>query len=125
LPFVNDENIADAELLLRRVPGLWWVFDNNLGRRRPTTAAFHDVEMSVARELVMRANGKLPTAVLDGHEGFGLVSITAHLARQLGQAVASDPLPDQPEHAIVYGRKSDGGRKRLSRDCVCIVDPEG
>ncbi|MGH8188399.1 MAG: hypothetical protein ACREUC_17705 [Steroidobacteraceae bacterium] len=123
MPFVNDDTIANAESLLRRVPGRWWVYDDNLGRRRPTTAAFDDIEMSVALETTLRARGYPPTAVLNSHEGFGLVSITAGLAREHGQAVARDPLPDDPAHAIVYGRKTDAARKRFSRECVCIVDP--
>lgn len=123
MSFVNDETIADTDQLLRRVPGNWWVDDENLGRRRPTSAAFDDKEMSVALESSLRGRGEQPMAVLRGHEGFGLVAITAGLARQLGQAVARDPLPNDPDHAIVYGKKTKSVQKRLSRECLCILDP--
>lgn len=117
LPFVDDDSIPSTEQLLRRVPPAWWVFDSNLGRRRPTSAAFDDPEMSVAIQSSLLARGEPVTKVLRGHEGFGLVSITAGLVRQLGQGVAKDPLPEDPDHAVVFGRKTDGTRRRLSKDC--------
>lgn len=123
MPFVNDDTIADSEQLLRRVPGDWWIYDENLGRRRPSTAAFDDLEMSVALESSLRSRGESTTAVLRGHEGFALVSITAQLARELNQAVARNPLPGDPDHAVVYGKKTDGARKRMSRQCLCMFDP--
>jgi hypothetical protein len=79
--------------------------------------------MSVVLAASLRASGEALTSVLHGHEGFALVSITAQLARQLNQAVARNPLPNDPHHAIVYGKKTDGARKRMSKECLCVLDP--
>jgi hypothetical protein len=123
LPFVNDDTVADAERLLRRVPPYWWIYDGNLGCLRPTTAAFDDEEMSVALASSLLECNQALTSVLAGHDQYALVAITAGLARHCNQAVARDPLPDQPHHAVVFGKKPRSVLKTFKRQCVCIFDP--
>lgn len=125
MPFDNDDTIADAERLLRRVPPLWWIFDDNLGCHRPSTAAFDAEEMSVSLASSLVAFWQPLTTVLAGHEGYALVAITAGLARQGGQAVARDPIPENPHHGVVFGKKPRSLRNAFKRQCECIYDPFG
>jgi len=47
------------------------------------------------------------------HLGYSLVRFTAQSARDRGFAVVSEPLPDNPAHAEVIGKKTPGGANAL------------
>ena len=79
--------------------------------------------MSVVLADMVTESGRGPTAVLAGHKGFALAAITAGLARQCEQGVAREPLPDEPAHAAVFGKKTDSVKKRLARGSRWIVPP--
>lgn len=122
-PYKDDPTIPDHAELWRRIPPRHFFLDENEGRWRPSSAAFDDVEMSVAlAEVVVTASGG-PETVLAGHPGYALAALSAGRARECDQAVARDPLPDEPAHAIVYGRKSKSIRVRFARECVWVVPP--
>jgi hypothetical protein len=40
--YVDDASIADGAELWRRIPSWHFIYDENLGRMRPSTAAFED-----------------------------------------------------------------------------------
>lgn len=63
------------------------------------------------------------TTILQGHEGYAVASFTAKAARDAGLAVVSDPLPDNPAHAVVVGNKTGSRRKALVKACTWIVAP--
>ena len=64
-----------------------------------------------------------PDGVLSGHEGYALASITAGLARALGQAIVRDPLPDAPSHALVVGHKTRSIRVQIAQASRWVVPP--
>ena len=107
--FPNDPSIDNPVSLLRRVPPKLLHFDENLGRWRPSSAAFEDDEdgdpMSVYREDIIEAEGSSVSRVMIGHEGYALASLTAGQVRSKDQTVHSDPLPDESSHAQVCGLK--------------------
>lgn len=123
----DDPSIESDSRLFRRVPPAWIVWDNNLQRWRPTKAAFSDSPdghpMSVALECELVAHGSPPSSVLVGHDGFGLASITAQLARDLGQAIVRDPQPGDPAHGLVFGNKTDSIRKKMAKAAAWEVSP--
>jgi hypothetical protein len=124
---VDDKTIADDESLLRRVPPVpdcYWVYDTKVGRARPSSAAFKDREMSVFLLSLLRAAGRPAEAALQQHRDFFLVSITAGLARQRGQAVCKDPEPD-PAHGLVVGEKKKAALSRFARAAVWVIGPAG
>jgi hypothetical protein len=51
------------------------------------------------------ATGRDEYSVLRNYPGYALVAFTARLARQLGQGVEPNPLPDEPAHTYVFGDK--------------------
>jgi hypothetical protein len=124
VPFTDDPTITNTDLLLRRIPPAWWVYDEALQRKRPTTAAFDDPEMSVALASVLHDLAEPLTAPLRGHDGFALVSLGPELARACGQAVCRDPLPEDPAHGLVVGKKTESIKKKFARNCAWVVPPE-
>jgi hypothetical protein len=119
----DDPTIPDAESLWRRVPRTpqHLVWDGNRGCFRVSSAAFDGDEMSVA----LASEAGTPDLMLGSHEEFGVVALEAGLVRSRQQIVVRDPLPDQPAHALVIGRKTDSVRRALARAARWVVRPPG
>lgn len=71
----------------------------------------------------MREYGKGPEDALSGHEDFALASFTAGLARQKKQGVAREPLPKEPAHGVVFGKKTGSVRKNFAKKSVWVIPP--
>ena len=124
MAFTDDASIPNDEELLRRVPPWCIVADQNrAGQKRASSAAFDDPELSVDLASVRRARGEPLTATLAGHEGFGLVFITAGVARAKQQTVSRDPLLDNPAHGIVAGKKTGSVRNHFRDHCMPVFMP--
>ncbi|MBE3134204.1 MAG: hypothetical protein IMZ55_12065 [Acidobacteria bacterium] len=125
--YQDDLSIADDAELWRRIPPNWWVWNDNLHQMRPTSQAFgnhpNGTPMSVVLAHLLEQRGAGPSDVLAGHAGFALASLTAGLARQCNQLVARDPLPDEPAHALVAGKKTGSVRRRFATECRWVVPP--
>jgi hypothetical protein len=123
----DDLTIPDEAELWRRIPPTHLILDHNLGRIRPTSAAFENhpdgSPMSVFLADIVLESGRKPEAVLVGHEGFTLASITAGLARECNQKIVRKPLDMEPAHAEVVGKKTDGVKKRFYRGCRWVIPP--
>jgi hypothetical protein len=125
--YTDDSTISDDEWLWRRIPPWHVYFDENLGRRRPSKAAFEDDEdghpMSVVLAALVVSGNRTPHDILHGHEGFALAQITAGLARSRQQRVQRDPLPEELAHALVFGRKTESVRRAFAKACQWVVPP--
>jgi hypothetical protein len=91
------------------------IFDKNKGAWRPSSVAFRDPNMSVDVEPILEANGYNWQFHLRDHPGYSLVRFRAASAREVGLAVVAKPLPGDPAHAEVIGKKS-GSIPRHLRD---------
>lgn len=121
--FEDDPSIPGAERLLRRIPRTWIDWDED-GNAAISSAAFKDEELSVNIESLTVRDGRPPADVISNYPGYGLAAITAAHARSLEQAVARDPLPNEPAHGVVYGQKKRGGIGGKLRDgAVWVVPP--
>jgi hypothetical protein len=127
-PRTDDLLILDSEWLLRRVNPNWIVFDNNLGRCRPSTQCFKGQDLSVYRESLLTNS----TDILEEkHPGWGLIKFTTGLARQLKQLVVPDaeidPMwPGDPcihAHALVCGKKPGSTCDEFARNSQWIRMP--
>ena len=125
--FPDDPEIADSVQMLRRIPPYHIFFDENLGKARPSSAAFDDgkdgAPMSVYRRDVMEATGGKIRRVMVGHEGYGLVGINARHFRARDQTVHSDPLPTEAAHALVCGRKTPSSRRFFAHCAFWVIAP--
>ena len=94
---------------------------------RPSKAAFYNDEdgspMSAALADLVLASGRSPHHFMTGHEGFALASITAGLARSKDQGVARDPQPNEPAHALVFGKKTASVSRALAKGSVWVIEP--
>jgi hypothetical protein len=123
--YEDDPTIADGEILWRRVCPTWIVPDSNLGGRRLSSQAFENSKdgspMSVFLAALVLRSGRGPADLV--FPGYGMVSITAGLARVSGQRVCRDPLPEEPAHALVAGPKPKSVRYRFLDAMKWVVDP--
>lgn len=83
--------------------------------------------MSVYVEEHLLQLGLSATSVLDGHEGYGLISLPASVVRQLGlriewAPVATDGLRGQAHYHVV-GKKTGAIRRQLANACEIRVSP--
>lgn len=125
--YTDDLSIEDGNALWRRIPPRHFVMDENRGGYRPSSAAFEDhpsgTPMSIHVAKDASADGHQPEDVLRGHDGFALAAFTAGTARELDQGVAREPLPDEIAHGVVFGKKTRGIRRRLSRASEWVLAP--
>lgn len=118
----DDPTITDSEEI--RPDQI--VKDENLKRLRPSTAAFEDSSdgspMSVQLSEVVRSSGGNAETALAGYDGYALAGFTAGFARQeCKQGVEREPLQDDPAHAYVFGKKTDGVKKKFARNSRWVV----
>lgn len=124
--YVDDPTIEDDSPLWRRIPPWHFVSDENLQCKRLSSAAFSDNSkdkspMSVALGHEVLAAGRTAESVLQKHEGFGLVSFCAGLARELNQGIRRKPLDDEPAHAEVFGKKTKGVQRAFAKNCQWVI----
>ncbi len=118
----DDPSIPDEERLFRRIH-LAHVVEAEGGTCKVSSAAFRDVELSVNLEGIMRAAGRAPKDSLRDNPRDLLVSICAGVCRHNGQLVGPDPLPSEPAHGYVFGKKTKSIQRAL-RDSAGWVVPE-
>lgn len=121
-PPVDDPSITDDQILWRRVHPEQVVLDRNLNQKRPTSQAFNNssgtsgMSVDIADETTVQDT-------LKGYPDHLLVEFEAGLVRQLNQGVIRDPLPDNPAHAEVTGKKRKPVQRSLYTNCRWVVDP--
>jgi hypothetical protein len=125
--FPDDPAVADSSGLLRRIPPKHFYFDKNLGRWRPSSAAFEDDDdgdpMSVYRWDVIDSEGGNFRRVMTGHKGFGLAALTAGQFRSKHQTVCPEPLPEESSHTKICGPKPRPTRRWFSEQAVWVIPP--
>ncbi|MFW6169793.1 MAG: hypothetical protein ACODAD_04825 [Planctomycetota bacterium] len=125
--YVDDPTIADDSPLWRRIAPQQVIYDENLGRHRPTSDAFQNHRNGSPMSVVLGQDvldaGRNPESVLEGHEEFSLAAITAGLAREKEQGIQRAPLPEEPAHAEVFGKKTKSVQKAFSKASQWVVPP--
>lgn len=110
---------AETRLYRRVSPreGDGWVRDENRDCIRLSSAVFTGDRMSILIGDTLETEGRPPLDALDDHPDHFLVSITADDARAQEQEVERTPIPEEPAHGDVVGRKTRG-RSRALRDAA-------
>ena len=125
--YTDDPTIRDDAALWRRIPPCHFVPDDNVDGVRPSSAAFKDhpdgSPMSVLLAEIVAETGRGAREVLAGHEGYGLRTFTAGLARECEQGIARMVLADEPAHAEVFGKKPKSVRKKLAKESEWVLPP--
>ena len=122
----DDQSVTSDTELWRRIPN--WpkrvVYDENLGRLRPSSANFDDHPNGTPMSVAIADGNVTPQQALHPHSEFFLVGFTVGLARSHSLGIIRQPLPDQPWHGEVTGKKTGSVKNRLARQCYWVVAPE-
>ena len=125
--YSDDLTISNEADLWGRIPPKWYVWDDNIGRLRPTSQSFQDnkdkTPMSVSLADIANSLGKAPESLLIGHEGYALVAITAGLARDCNQGIMRKPLIHDQAHAEVFGKKTGLVKDRFAKGSRWVIQP--
>lgn len=118
-PPEDDPEIADTELLYRRIHPKQMVPDANTGEHRVSSGDWDDESglVSIYLGTGLEALGVAPIDILDGHPLHTLVVVDAKSAREVGMGVIRDPDPDDPHprapaHGLLTGLHSNGKQAR-------------
>jgi len=127
-PIVDDGTIPDDTALWRRVPDkpAQIIFDYNLGRWRPSSAAFKDHPDGSPMSVTMDV-GQNPESALAGYPDNFLASLRASVARNLHQIIRRKPLegnPGDPHHAEVVGPKPKKVCSDMAKAATWIIAPD-
>lgn len=116
----DDLTIPDDAELWRRIHPDHLTLDENPGRsrRRPSSAAFRDAELSV----ILVEPGRDPQSAIENYSGY-LAVVTAGEARQLGLTIQRDPTPDEKAHCLILGRKKGTTDSALARAARWVIRP--
>ena len=119
--FTDDPNIPNSEILLRRLQSDW-IVPGHRGRMRISSGAFKHEELSILVWTLLERQGLTMADALTGYPGNALCSITAGLARELGQGVVcdTDP-PHDPARGLVIGKKTQSVANRFAREANWVV----
>ncbi len=127
---MDDLSIRDNSDLLRRIPfvkGSQVVWDDNVKRYKPSSAAFNNTTGSNSMSIVLAEKlekGRKPSDVVMGYDNNCLISFKARVARENNQRIIHDALPDEPAHGSVIGEKSKKVKRALAKASVWVVEPE-
>ena len=89
----NDASIHDESVLWRRIPPWHIIYDENLGRWRPSSSAFADDPdgQSMSVVLAEAVGGRSGAEILTGHEGFALAAVSVGVVRACGLGWSATP----------------------------------
>ncbi len=124
--YKDDPTIKDDAILWRNIPPRHFVHDDKGGIRASSAAFQNDKDgspMSVSLAEVVLRRGGTPENLVRSLPGFALASIIAALARRCDQGIARDEKPDNPAHALVFGRKTKAVQRRLAKGARWVIPP--
>lgn len=114
---VDDGTIENDHNILRRIRPDQVVLDQNLGIRRPSSAAFKDPELSADSEHILGKLGLDWQFSLRGCPGYSLARLKAGVPRGLGLPVLLKPIDGNDAHVEVHGKKTQGTANSLVVAC--------
>ncbi len=107
--------------LLRRVHPDQVVQDKDTGVWRASSGAFRDPDLSCDNESIWASMGKSWEASLEDYPAHSLVRLPEVAAVAEGQEVVPDPLPNNPAHTLVKGKKTKPIANRLLAASSTVV----
>ena len=120
--YVLNLPIRDDHVLWRRIPANKWIFDENLGRTRPSSNAFNDHRDGSHMSVYDSENCGGIEAVMAGHDGFFLCSFTAAIARKLGFELMRTSSGGRG-HCEVAGKKTKALQTQMAKTAEWVIAP--
>lgn len=113
----NIEIILNHDELYRRVPD-FWIKENSISSAAfQNTSNTDDMSVDLARLTS-------PIETVSEYPDCGVASFLAGNARNLGQQVLHDPVPQNLAHSTVRGKKNSRIRKKLAECSKIILPPQ-
>jgi len=116
----DDSTIDPNEIIWRRIPENQVIFDNNLNRKRPSSACFNQDGRDGPISVYIASEAISASLVMQGGKERYLVSLTIDFVRKLGLDVVRDPSSGGPGHALILGRKTNGIQSNLAKTAVWV-----
>lgn len=114
----DDSSIADDVPLYRRVHPDQTVQDDNLGRRRPSSAAYKPNaqvdETSISVNIAEDPALALADTMRHG-EGFSVYALASREVRAEGLGIKRDPETDNKTHGLVFGFPHNAKREKICK----------
>lgn len=113
--FTDDSTIGDDQIIWRRVSDAQTVWDNNLKRKRPSSAAFNQNGRANPVSVYIASEAQCGRAVIEeGTEPF-LAALTVGFIRQVHLGIIRDSSSGSPGHALLLGRKTKSTLHKMAR----------
>ena len=61
--------------------------------------------------------------VVVGHPDFAVVAFNMATARDKSLGVVRNPLTNDPDHVLIFGKKTDSTRRTIAKACTWVVPP--
>jgi hypothetical protein len=126
MAFVDANDVRNDDEIWRRIfPGRPQItYEHDEGRWRPSSAAFEDSDgPDDPMSALLAREGTVARALAGRWNGWFLAELRAAVFRADEQGIARDPTPDDPNHLLVFGRKTSGRRRRWARSARWVVPP--
>lgn len=117
----DDASISDNEVVLRRISERAYIFDENLGRLRPSSQAFLQNGPEGLVSVYLESETTHSAVAAEGPEPY-LAAITAGELRELGLGIVRDPSSGGPGHCEITGRKTRGILNRIARQAQWVPE---
>lgn len=126
----DEQEISDACGLIRDFPKEQYIFDDNLGERRLSSAAMKESSkarskyggLSVNNEQHIKKDKKDPLSFLRNPD-FGAARLIAGSVRELCMLVGREPLPDNAYHCNIWGVRTKSQQVQLARMATILREP--
>lgn len=121
--FEDDGSIPPETKVLRRIPPGRFVEDR--AGPRPQTGNFSNHRDGTGTSVSIFVEGGNPLKLLEGHDGYALVSLTVRDIRDAGLGIVRNPITGGDQnHAHIQGKKTGEAKRHLTLSAEWIVMPE-
>ena len=116
-----EHDQPDVTRVFRRVPPPYLPKAEDVDRH-PSSGAFNDSSDGSGMSVDMD-QGQAPEESLRGYDGYGLVALRVRDLKAQGFSIVPAPLPENPHHAEVRGKKTAGKRRQMAKDAEWLLLP--
>ena len=115
----DDASISGNEVVLRRISQRSYIFDENLGRFRPSSQAFLQNGPDGLVSVYLESETTHSAVAGEGPEPY-LAAVTVAELRDSGLGIIRDPSSGGPGHCEITGGKTRGILNRIARHAQWI-----
>lgn len=123
LSHTDDQTVLGEAVIWRRVPPWHVIFDPKVGGCRPTKSAFDDSDGTSPMSACLAGQATSLDQLLAGLSEFAVVALSMAVVRSKNLGIVRDPRENEPDHVLIFGKKTDSVRRSLARECRWVIPP--